>query len=954
MITHTHNKFRQLQFKIFLFYKLWKSDGLSHVLLMTLRFVYRQFRSVRVQSTNYTSPPKTRNPKPDLRHQEIYKIITNHSVNFPNAHDKPNLSVIIPIYGHLELIYPLLQSLSYNRSETCYYEIILVDDKPSDQVSNFLDTNAYHVLIQNPTNVGFLKSCNIGASYAKADYLLFLNTDTFLVNSCVEELLGFLENQPRVGVVGPAVLDATGVLHELGWQIQSNGWGYPISRDEELPDANECRPVPVDAVTGACMMTPRSVFVAAGGFDELFSPAFYEEFDYAFRLKYWGLKSIILPSSYIYHYGTASYESDTKNLLSKKNQSQFFKRHVEELRKHSKTGVDYKKIIYGNSDKPLVLFFDLAPPQRARHAGDVTLTQQINTLLYDGWRVAFWSYNERKDVSYEVNFFDKDYTIISRDLSLKNWLLEYGLNVDLIWMSRPLESIAILSLIKSTTSCPIVYYTHDVHHLRLQSEAEITGSSLKASEAAVMLSAELEIFRRVNMIFSPNADETQYINNIISSSKCVDVNAYYININKIDECLSEENKERIIKKLVFVGGFPHTPNVDAVKYLVEEIYPIILNELPEVHLYIVGYAPPPEITSLACNNITVTGRVDDLSEFYSDDSLALIPLRFGAGVKGKTIEAMSRGVPVVGSSVAFQGIAIEPGVHGLVGDSPQELAQHVINLIQSPTYAFLIGVAAQKFIGDFYNIEHFRTKLLGALPIRRCCVCGQPSERYVPNNSTNKNVREQFTCSYCYSLRRQNAVARVILNTLGMTSSASINSSIICLSKWRIHEMGFSGHLNRLLRALPKFSFSETGSLASMPEDVRLHPNFRIWDACEGAPPFTNIDLLIAQDVLEHVIDIDKAINSCAKSLSKSGVLIFTTPIDRELKKSIVRASLIENIVVHLETPMFHGDPVLKEGALVCYDFGCDLNEIFSRNNMDLTVHQVDSVDVFVARCKKW
>ena len=953
MITYIFSNFSKIKYRILLFYKLWNSDGLSYVLSMTLRFLYRQIRSVRIQSTNYVPPRKVRNPKPDFRHQQIYKFLTTQPVNFPKAHNKPNLSVIIPIYGHLELLYPLLQSLSYNRSETCYYEIILVDDKPSDQASNFIDKSAYHVLIQNSENLGFLKSCNIGASHATADYLLFLNTDTFLVNSCVEELLRFLEAHPQVGVVGPAVLDATGVVHELGWQIQSNGWGYPISRDEELPDANECRPVPVDAVTGACMMTPRTVFVAAGGFDELFSPAFYEEFDYAFRLKYWGLMSVILPFSYIYHLGTASYDFDTKNFLSTRNQIRFSKKHSEELRKHPEAGLDYKNIIYGKSDKPLVVFFDLAPPQRARHAGDVTLTQQINTLLDDGWRVAFWSYNERKDVSYEVNFLHKDYTIISRDSSLKNWLLEYGVNVDLIWISRPLESLTILSLIKSTTSCPIVYYTHDVHHLRLQAEAEITGSSLKASESAVMLSAELEIFRHVNTILSPNTDETKYINSIINSSKCVDVNPYHIHVEIEAEKFTKKNKIKQINKILFVGGFPHTPNVDAARYLVEEIYPIILSECPEVHLYIIGYAPPPEIISLACNNITVTGRVDDLSEFYSENSLALIPLRFGAGVKGKTIEAMSRGVPVVGSPVAFQGIAFEPGVHGLVGESPQELADHVISLIKSPSYAESIGSAAQKVIGEFYSIERFRAKVLGALPVRRCSVCGQPSDRYVPNTSTNGNSREQFTCSYCYSLRRQNAVARVLLNTLGLTARASVKSCIKDLAKWRIHEMGFSGHLNRLLRALPNFSFSETGSLASMPEDVRLHPNFRIWDACEGAPPFVNIDVLIAQDVLEHVIDIDRAISSCAKSLSRNGVLIFTTPVDRKLKKSIVRASLIGNVVVHLETPMFHGDPVLKEGALVCYDFGCDLNEIFNRNNLDLTVHQVDSVEVFVARIRE-
>ncbi|MDQ1338894.1 MAG: hypothetical protein QG567_43 [Campylobacterota bacterium] len=112
------------------------------------------------------------------------------------------------------------------------------------------------------------------------------------------------------------------------------------------------------------------------------------------------------------------------------------------------------------------------------------------------------------------------------------------------------------------------------------------------------------------------------------------------------------------KDIMFIGGFAHEPNVDAVEWFTRDIWPHIQAKLPNICFYIIGSKPTDEILKLANEHIVVTGFVDDqkLEDYYSKCKLVVAPLRFGAGVKGKIIDSLYRGVPVVTTTIGAEGI----------------------------------------------------------------------------------------------------------------------------------------------------------------------------------------------------------------------------------------------------------------------------------------------------------
>ena len=131
--------------------------------------------------------------------------------------------------------------------------------------------------------------------------------------------------------------------------------------------------------------------------------------------------------------------------------------------------------------------------------------------------------------------------------------------------------------------------------------------------------------------------------------------------------------------LIFVAGFNHPPNIDAAQWLVREILPLVLAARPDVHLNIVGSNPSREVLALANDNISVHGYVTEsrLQELYAQAQCAVVPLRFGAGVKGKVLEAIQMGVPMVTTQIGAEGIPSADHVMA-IADEPEMFAQAVV------------------------------------------------------------------------------------------------------------------------------------------------------------------------------------------------------------------------------------------------------------------------------------
>jgi glycosyltransferase involved in cell wall biosynthesis len=166
-------------------------------------------------------------------------------------------------------------------------------------------------------------------------------------------------------------------------------------------------------------------------------------------------------------------------------------------------------------------------------------------------------------------------------------------------------------------------------------------------------------------------------------------------------------RTRETESLLFVGTFSHRPNREAAFWLVEEIFPLVLQRRPRSKLYIVGSNPPSELKQIASNmpRVEILGFVDDVVGYLRKASVFVAPLRSGGGVKVKILHAMGQGIPVVTTKVGVEGIEGMNSETALVGDTAQRLAGHICALLENQTLADLIGKNGWEAMRDGYSWE---------------------------------------------------------------------------------------------------------------------------------------------------------------------------------------------------------------------------------------------------------
>ncbi|MFQ5924452.1 MAG: glycosyltransferase family 4 protein, partial [Dehalococcoidia bacterium] len=170
------------------------------------------------------------------------------------------------------------------------------------------------------------------------------------------------------------------------------------------------------------------------------------------------------------------------------------------------------------------------------------------------------------------------------------------------------------------------------------------------------------------------------------------------------------------RDIVFVGGFDHTPNVDAVTFFVKEIFPLVKESLHDVRFYIVGSAivgsnPPGQVLSLASEDVIVTGYVRDLTPYFESCKLSVAPLRYGAGVKGKINQSMSHGLPVVTTSIGAEGMEAMDGEDILIADSAADFAHKIALLYRDGSLWHRLSENSMRNIQRYHSYEAAKTKL---------------------------------------------------------------------------------------------------------------------------------------------------------------------------------------------------------------------------------------------------
>jgi glycosyltransferase involved in cell wall biosynthesis len=217
----------------------------------------------------------------------------------------------------------------------------------------------------------------------------------------------------------------------------------------------------------------------------------------------------------------------------------------------------------------------------------------------------------------------------------------------------------------------LAYDVHDLHHLRLAQQGALTGD-VSDEEVERYRRLELDAARRCDVAFVVNADEGRALSEMAPGCR--------VELVPVVHEVAEDRGLAGRSGLLFVGGFGHPPNADAVLWFADEVLPLIQVEVPAV-LTVVGPDAPARVTALHGDAIDVTGHLVDLERAYDSARVFVAPLRFGAGVKGKNVHALARGLPLVTTTTGAAGIRLTSGVDAFVENEPATFAHAVVRLL---------------------------------------------------------------------------------------------------------------------------------------------------------------------------------------------------------------------------------------------------------------------------------
>lgn len=632
-------------------------------------------------------------------------------LHFPYA-ENPMVSIVIPCYNQIHYTYNCLKSIFKNTDfEATPYEIIIADDVSTDATKELHLYADNLVLARNEVNQGFLKNCNQAAARARGRYIFFLNNDTTVEPDWLSPLVELIERDESIGMVGSKLIYPDGRLQEAGGIIWSDasGWNYGRLQDPTEPQFNYVKDV--DYISGAAIMISKQLWDEIGGFDERFAPAYCEDSDLAFEVRRHGKRVVYQPKSVIVHYEGVSNGTDVEGSglkrYQKVNQEKFREKWAEELKKQSvNTGSPNPfKARERSQNKPCVLVIDHYVPTWDKDAGSKTTYQYIKMLIGKGYQVKFLGDNFLHEEPYSSTLEQMGVEILygpKLQSGIWDWIKENKEMIDIAYLNRPHITVKYIDFLKENTEIKCIYYGHDLHFLREMREYRLTGDEQKKKDSEYWKNIELSVMRKADVSYYPSQVEVNAIHELDSSIPVKAITAYVF-----DEPVQPDENFALREGLLFVGGFAHPPNKDAVLWFADHIFPKIRAKLPEVRFHIVGSKADEEVLALGKRKgIRVLGFVSDeeLARQYQRNRLVVVPLRYGAGVKGKVVEALYNGAPIVTTSCGAEGI---PEVEQVlrIEDEVAAFADCVTKLYKDEASLRQMSQAACAYIEAHFSVE---------------------------------------------------------------------------------------------------------------------------------------------------------------------------------------------------------------------------------------------------------
>jgi GT2 family glycosyltransferase len=274
--------------------------------------------------------------------------------------DRPDVSIIVPVYGKLDLTAQCLRSISMC-AETSRYEVIVIDDASPDATPMWLAQCSGIRVLTNSENIGFLRSVNKAAATARGEVLCLLNNDTEVTTGWLDALVRRLQSAEDIAMVGAKLLFGDGRVQEAGSVIFADASTRAVGTDQKAkaPRLNFVREV--DYCSGACLAIRSSVWRELGGFDERFAPAYYEEADLAMAARSTGWRVLYEPAAVVVHHHRASYGRSEAESLQLRNREVFRDKWSDVLAEHPAVGAPLSRAGFRDKRPRLLVLTGRAP-----------------------------------------------------------------------------------------------------------------------------------------------------------------------------------------------------------------------------------------------------------------------------------------------------------------------------------------------------------------------------------------------------------------------------------------------------------------------------------------------------------------------------------------------------------------------------------------------------------------
>jgi glycosyltransferase involved in cell wall biosynthesis len=440
-------------------------------------------------------------------------------------------------------------------------------------------------------------------------------------------------------------------------------------------------------------------------FDPMYAPAYAEDSDLAFKVREAGKQVWYQPLSTVVHFEGTTCGTDLDcgvKFYQVANVQKLNNRWRELI---SRMGTPGEKPIV-EKDRGIsgrVLVVDICIPTPDQDSGSVTAFEFIRALIALGYKVTFLSKsgpNHKRKYTSDLQRIGVEVLYYPYCINFSSYLKRLPQSLDLAVIFRIDSAASFFKQIRETSpSTKIIFHTVDLHFISDESH-----DILKNDEKAFKISNQR---RHQELHFVKNADCSVVVSEFereLLSKEAPD--ARVVNFPYVINAKPTRTEFQARQDMLFLGGFRHPPNVDAVIWFSKHILPLVKETLPDLKFFVIGSNPTDEVIQLASEDIIVTGYVDDLTPFFERVKLSVSPLRYGAGIKGKIVMSMSYGLPCVATSVAMEGMGLTHRKNVLVADDPVEFSKSIIEIYRDEALWRDISRSAVDFVRRNYSFEN--------------------------------------------------------------------------------------------------------------------------------------------------------------------------------------------------------------------------------------------------------